>query len=266
MRGEESSIDPQIARRMAGHDPHDGHDTGGVPWHGRDLSPNPFSQDTGEPDPAVVEALTGDRSEREVVEVLQRSRFFVPVVAAPGDGAEAGTDSVADMATVVLTSPEGERALPVFTSLASLADWDPAARPVPVAASTLGMAAAQESCDAILVDLGQDHARVLRASMIYAFAEERAWVPAHEDVVVGESLGRARDAVRADPRWAAALVDLRPAGLAPTGDLVVEVLSQPGLDRSDLHAMLAAVGERLAADADLRVRIDGVRFSVLAAR
>ncbi|AKT51662.1 hypothetical protein ADJ73_10845 [Arsenicicoccus sp. oral taxon 190] len=248
---------------MADHEPVAGRDTGGVPWHGRELTDNPFAQDTGNVDPLLAAALA-DPDEEALLAAVARARLFVPVVAAPGDEAAAGTDSVADMATVVLTSPDGERALPAFSSLTALTGWDAAARPVPVTAQTLAQAAVQERCDAVVVDLGHEQARVLRASMVYALAQGRAWVPADQDVVVGESVDTARAAVVADERLHGLVHDVRVGGLTPSGELRVDVVVPRGLDRQTLHLVLAEVGRQLSGDVELRARIDGVTFSVVA--
>ena len=45
------------------------------------------------------------------------------------------------MAAMTLLAADGHRALPVFTSIAALAAWDPAARPVPVTAARAAQAA-----------------------------------------------------------------------------------------------------------------------------
>lgn len=244
---------------MAGHDAAHGRDTGGVPWRGRDLAPSPFSQDTGAVDPALAAALATDEvDERALLRAVAGARTFVPVVAAPGEAAEAGTDSVADMATVVLTGPDGQRALPAFSSLQTLAAWDPSARPVPVTSVTLAQAAVQEGCDAILLDLGDDRGRVLRASMVYALAQSREWVPAHEDAVVLGALRRARVEV-----GSARLHDVRAAGLTPSGALRVDVVLDPGLPAPELDELLGRLGALLAEDVELRARLDGLTFTLV---
>ena len=79
----------------------------------------------------------------------------------------------------------------MFTSLESLAAWDPAARPVPVRAAAAAQAAISESCDVLVVDVSSPHATVLRSSMLWALAQERAWLPAHrDDHVHGRSASR----------------------------------------------------------------------------
>ena len=115
----------------------------------------------------------------------------MPVVAAPAEvdtSGELAVEKSTDMAAVTLTSPDGQRALPVFSSMAALTRWDPAARPVPVTSARAAQAAVSERCEVMLLDLGAEHAQVLRPSMVWALAQERAWLPAHEDPFVAQAL------------------------------------------------------------------------------
>ena len=112
------------------------------------------------------------------------ARLIVPVVAEPTEVDESGDHAVekrTDMAAVVLEAPDGTRALPAFTSAAALAEWDPAARPVPVAADRAAQAAVSERCDVIVLDVAGAVTTTLRPSMVWALAQRREWVPAHED-------------------------------------------------------------------------------------
>ena len=124
--------------------------------------PDPgFAGDAGEADPRLARALAaydGDRAAYvEVLAALQAARLLVPVVAVLGE-AEIGADGLArdkssDMATVLVTRPDGRRGLLAFTSLAAMARWDAEARPVPVTAQLAARAAVQEGAEALVVDL-----------------------------------------------------------------------------------------------------------------
>ena len=132
--------------------------------------------------------------EAELVAAVAAARLLVPVVAAPAEvdtSGELAVEKSTDMAAVTLTSPDGQRALPVFSSMAALTRWDPAARPVPVTSARAAQAAVSERCEVMLLDLGAEHAQVLRPSMVWALAQERAWLPAHEDPFVTQALTRA---------------------------------------------------------------------------
>lgn len=265
-------------RRFAGHDPKRGHDTAGVPWAGRTLVGTGFGDDSGAADPALLEALADPSDEIALVGAVSRARLLVPVVALPGEmvavseasGAAHGepgartssrlrADASSDMAAVTLVAPDGARALPAFTSLSALAAWDSTARPVPVTAQRAALAAVQESCGTVLLDLGSVHGAgrggyALRSSMVWALAMDRPWQPAHLDSAVDSAV--------------AATLTVEPAATAYAlaagshGALQVTLTLGPGLRRDEVQALVTRVGERLAADGEVRPRIDALSFTL----
>ena len=58
------------------------------------------------------------------------------------------------MAVVSMVNAAGERGLLAFTGLDSLAAWDPAARPVPVAGPQAAQAALEDGATALVIDVG----------------------------------------------------------------------------------------------------------------
>jgi hypothetical protein len=151
-------------------------DSAGVPFGGRELSGTGFDGDTGEVDAALATALTDPTQERALVGAVQRARLFVPIVAEPAEVDDSGAlavDKQTDLAAVVLVAPDGTRALPVFSSLATLASWDAQARPVPVTAARAAQAAVSERCDVMVVDLAGSSTVALRPSMVWALAQQR---------------------------------------------------------------------------------------------
>src|SRR5690606_5460437 len=133
-----------MTHRFSGHDPAAGTDTGGTPWQGRTLTGTGFDSDTGEADARLAELLAQEAPDpAELVAAVASVRLIVPIVAAPGeidDSSGIPVDATSDMASVTLVAPDGQRALPVFTSAAALVAWDPTARPVPVTAQRAALA------------------------------------------------------------------------------------------------------------------------------
>jgi hypothetical protein len=124
--------------------------------------PDPgFADDAGEADPRLARALAdlaaGTASSGAVLALLQDARLLVPVVAVLGevevDEQGLAHDKSADMAAVLVQAPDGSKGLLAFTSTASMARWDPQARPVPVPTATAATAAIQDGAEALLVDL-----------------------------------------------------------------------------------------------------------------
>lgn len=225
----------------------------------RDLVFTGFEGDDGGADPALSAALeAGDAS--ALMSVLKSARLLVPIVAEPvetevQDGLT--VDKQTDMAAVTLVAPDGERALPVFTSLAAIAAWDPAARPVPVTSARAGQAAVSELCDVIVIDVAGPTTTVLRPSMVWALAQERDWLIPHEDPFVAKAVTAAL--AEESSVLGHRIEEGAPAGQGILG-LVLE-LSQ-GLAPEEIQQIATRVGERLATDGELRARIDGLAFRI----
>jgi hypothetical protein len=161
------------------------------------------------------------------------------------------------MALVTLTSPDGVRALPVFSSLESLARWDSAARPVPVEARRAAVSAVAEGCDVVVLDPSGPISFVVGRPALWALGQGRSWVPAHRDPQVAAVL---RDV-------AAALADVDSVTGEPgeRAELRVVVAVSADLDREALRALGARVGERLQASDVVRERVDGVELALVRA-
>ncbi len=270
--------------RLAGHDAAAGADTAGTTWAGRLLSASPFADDDGTPDAQVRAALAAARdaapgteayarAEADLLAALASARIFAAVEAVASQvedgpvaedgpaggsgGAEAGSplrrEVVSDMAGPVLTAPDGRRATPVFTGTDTLAAWRPGARPVPVRSADAARAAIEDACDVMLLDIGTDLGRVLRLSQVWALAQERPWLPAHEDPTVLAALARASSG-RPD------VVGARLADGSVHGPGVTRVVLtlRAGLSPEEVRACAQVVGDSLATDPDVRIRIDDV--------
>ena len=172
-------------------------------------------------------------------------------------------DKRTDMALVTLTAPDGRRALPLFTSVAALAAWDPAARPVPVSAARAAQAAVAEGCHVAVVDLAGPTPRPSCARACCGRWRRRPrGTPSHTDPFVARSVSRA---VADEPDVLVhRLEEGEPPGQwRPPG--------RPGparraARRSRSQALATRVGERLATDGELRARVDALTFAVEAVR
>jgi hypothetical protein len=257
-------------------------DSAGQAWAGKNIPSHGFADDTGAADPDLIALLEGlartvsgagasaagaaetGASEADLVGHVARTRWLVPVVAVASDVDDSGEHRVetrSDMAAVTITAPDGQRALPMFTSLASLSAWDPDARPVPVSAAAAARAAIGEECQVLLVDLGSPHTTVLRPSMLWALAQERDWRPSHDDEHVAAAVAAA---VRGEQ--AVAGHRLEAGEPARAGVLRVVLVLHPGLDADAVQALATRIGERIATDGETRARIDALTFALETAR
>ncbi|MET7755613.1 SseB family protein [Streptomyces sp. NPDC005389] len=213
--------------------------------------PDPgFSDDDGTADPRLAAALAAWAEDRiahgPVLDALREARLLVPVVAVLG---EVETDEnglrrekTSDMAVPTLTAGD-RRALPAFTSIASLALWDPEARPVAVPLHQALQAAAHEKADTVVLDLAGPVPYQLTGPALLALAEGRTSADPLDDPAVREAV---RAAVAAEP--AVLRAHLGPGAADGTLALVLAEGGSP-----------AEAGERvaraLAADETLRARL-----------
>ena len=125
---------------------------------GRTIAAQRFPADDGSADAGVTAALaaylSGEGSERAALLALAATRLLVPVVARTGEAARGagGHEHTSEMALPTVVGNDGRPALLAFTSADSLARWRPDARPVPVHATAVWQAAAQET-GAVVIDL-----------------------------------------------------------------------------------------------------------------
>jgi hypothetical protein len=215
--------------------------------------PNPgFADDDGTADPALAAALADfarDRAtEPALLAALRAARLMVPIVALLGevevDANGHKHEKTSDMAVPVLQAPDGRRALPAFTSLASLAAWQADARPAPVAAPQAVLTAYAEQADVLLIDPAGPVTYELTGARMRAVAENRVWQPPVEDEQVREAV---RALLAAEPQVLGA--ELR-AGRET--DAVLALALAEGAPVQELAQRLATA---LAEEPVLRVRL-----------
>lgn len=228
-------------------------DSAGTPWTGRTLPAGDFAGDDGAADPRLIAALTADvADDQAVVRAIASARMLVPIVAVQGN--EPASDQASDMALVTLTGPDGKRALPVFSSIATLAAWDATARPVPVQAGRAAVSAVAEGCDLMVLDPAGPVTYVVSRPALWALGAGRDWRPAHED---GEVLAAIEGAVAAEP-------DVVTFGAVPgqSAQLQVTLMVREGLAAEPVRAVAQRVADALQASDVVRERVDGLELRV----
>ena len=148
--------------------------------HERTLAPSPFPGDDGSASATTRDALaraaqdSGPAAYLRAVAALCTDRLLVPVVAtATRLGETTGglsSDKEAEMAVVMLRTPDGRRALLAFTGLDALQTWQSAARPVPVTLDHAAATARTEGATAVLVDCAGPAALVIEGEVLAALA------------------------------------------------------------------------------------------------
>jgi len=228
------------------------------------LAPAQFQDDDGSPDPDLEQALqacSAGSGTEAVVAALARARVLVPVVAVLGESGQSSltglrSDKSADMALVTLTSPDGRRTLPVFSSTAALAAWDARARPVPVHARRAALSAVQDGCELLVVDPAGAGVLVPRPA-VWAVAQDEAWIPSPRHPRVRAAV---LEAVAHEP--AVLAVHQEPGARA---ELRVLLQVRAGLDRAGLDAVTSRITAALAASQVVADLVDSVELRVVPA-
>lgn len=146
----------------------------------REIVGSAFPTDTGACDPRLRAALaaydgtTAAAAYVEAVNALANARVLVPVVAMLGevevDDDGRAHDKSSEMSTVLITNPAGEKALLAFSSIETLARWDPGARPVPVQAIEAARAALAEDAVGMVLDIAGPTKLVIEGDLLAQFA------------------------------------------------------------------------------------------------
>ncbi|MGY4646166.1 SseB family protein [Cellulomonas sp. URHB0016] len=240
---------------------------------GRELPPSsPFAGDDGTADPVVTAALeaygAGSGPLADVVAALAGTRVLVPVLAeletadvVVHGGHAHVVDKEASAGVVALRTPDGRTALPVFTSVATVAAWRPDARPVPSDVARAALSVVSEGWDVVVVDPGGPVTALVPRPAVWALAQQLPWVPAVADGRVDQDIDRAvREAL-------SAVAGVVGASTVPgtRAEVAVVLTLVPGLDRAGLDAVLAQVNAALAADETVATRVDSLDLRLRAA-
>lgn len=241
-------------------------DSAGVPWGGRELHSNPFAGDTGEADPALLEALRSvaaapldPQLHRAVLTALRGARLYAPILPTVLQQSvdERGLihDNASEMAMVRLAAGDGREATPAFTDIPALTAWHDQARPVPIEAERLGAAAVEEGAQLVVIDPGTPHTFLLRRPALWAFLQDLPWQPAWADAAVAGALQTAVQGFD----W------IRGAGMGPATQSVhaggTEVRIELRIAQQPSPEQAAELQRALAASVDLVDRVDSLTLS-----
>ena len=190
---------------------------------------------------------------------LHGARVFAAVAAVAEDTATTAAglrvDKTADIALVVLQDPTGRRALPVFSSLATLRVWDVVARPVPVEGPRAAGVALAEGAGDLLLDPAGPQPVTFGEREVRALLRAAPTVPAYDD----ETLAATIRAVTSH------LPAVRSARLAPWPGadarltLVVDPAGDPAETAREVSARHGPLAPALVRGLDVAVKLDQSR-------
>lgn len=222
------------------------HDSAGVPWEGREFSVNPFAGDDGSADEELARALSGEVNLSSVVNALRGKRLLVPLLAELGES-EVGphgqlVDKSADLSIVAVATPDGKTAIPAFSCVAAMQAWRSDARPVPVGAEKLAVAAVGEGHERVILDPATSAVGIRRPALA-ALAQNLPWVNPSANLelraLVEQALSGVREAVGFN------LLDGDPSGKLISPELAIILKLEPGLSVEQVQGLMADFGVAL---------------------
>lgn len=239
-------------------------DSAGIPFAGRRFHENPATADDGSAPAPVLDAIrrlrAGELGIQHLVAALHGERLLVPLVTVAGDhgvGPYGQTvDKTQELSIVTVAGPDGRSVLPAFTSVDAMRAWDADARPIPIQASRIALAAAAEGTPLIVVDPGSETQTVVRSPAFRALATGEEWTPPFEDPEVADAFGASVTGEAAVEAIGLASAD--PAGRSAGPELVVLLRLTGGVDQEDRRLLLARLQERWAADELIATRVDSI--------
>jgi len=236
-------------------------------WAGRKFEPSQSTDDDGSAPVALIDAIRRFRlhevGEADVVETLRGSRLLVPLVAhrAEAEVNSAGqvADKRAELAMVTVLGPDGRSVLPVFSSVEAMRGWNVDARPVPVAAVRVALAAASEHTDVVVLDPKSVTEFAIRRPALWAIGQSHNWIPSYLDDQVRQAFTRVEDVRVLAITLAAGDPDARLAG----PELLVCLTVRPGLTQGELDHLLVGLQKSWAADEIIASRVDSLGVKVV---
>lgn len=237
-------------------------DSAGVPWEGRHFESNQWANDDGSPDPtlqAAIDAFLAQQSHAEdVVRAFGGARLLIPLIAQLGE-AGAGShgqtvDKSADLSIVSVETPDGQVGLPVFSSVVTMRHWNPLARPVPIEAARVALAAASENNTRIVLDPASESEFVIRRPAIEAIARQVSWVHPARNSELKALIAKAIDAESAIENFA--IQDGDPRCRLQGPEVLVFLKIGAGTDQGLLEKLLSRLTTAWAKEPSLALGVD----------
>src|SRR4051812_29240873 len=243
-------------------------DSAGIPFEGRAFHENPGAGDDGSAPPRLLEAIRRFRAHEvgapEVVAALHGSRLLIPLVAVRGDDGVGPhgqlVDKTQELSIVTVAGPDGRNVLPAFTSVTALSAWDAAARPIPIEATRVALAAAAEGTPLIVLDPGSPTEFAVRAPAFEAVATGSTWTPSYADEAVLDAF--LADGAREPALRAIQLAPGDPGARLAGPELLVQLSVRAGLEKDELDALLGRLQAAWAADSVIAARVDSIGVRV----
>ncbi len=243
-------------------------DSAGNSWEGRAFHENPYAGDDGTTPAIVAEALAELRqsggSIRGVIAALHGARLLIPLVAHAGEEfdpeAPIMEDKVQELAVVTVAGPDDRPVIPVFTSAAAMKSWNSDARPIPMDAQRVALAAASEGVDRIVLNATTDDELIIRRPALWALAQGQDWVPAWEDADLQRTLDKLVSTIRGVVKLTLEPADLEGRGFTPELRVILHLVA--GLTQEDLSVLVTKLNDVLTGSTALQMAADSIELKL----
>lgn len=269
--GADDRVTGPIGGSTAGHlfGSSDRADSAGVPWQGRSFAHTAASDDDGSADQALLAALTdfasGAGDPAIVVDAVRGARLLVPLLARAGDVRVTSdgrtVDKTQELSLATVRAPDGRSVLPAFSSVRTMAAWNPRARPVPAAGPRIALAAAGEQTELIVIDPTSPTEFVLRRPAIKALATDEPWAPPWSDGEVAAAFRRALGTE--ESAIGLTLENGDPTARLRGAEVEVVLRLRPGLDQDALRDLVQRLSTTWGASAVIAERVDSMALRLL---
>lgn len=248
-------------------------DSAGVPWEGRHFESNQWANDDGSADPGLLQALTTFKardaqepaSPEAVIDALRTARLLVPLIAALGESGEGAhgqtVDKSADLSIVSVQTPDGQVGLPVFSCVQTMQAWNRMARPVPIEATRVALAAAGENNTRIVLDPGSETEFVIRRQAIEAIARQEPWIHPVNSAEVRAEIAKAINAESAIENYAIQNGD--PMARLANAEVLVFLKLATEMSDSGLSEMLQRITSTWAESQAVTKAVDSLAIKVV---
>jgi hypothetical protein len=192
---------------------------------------------------------------------------LIPLLAHAGEVGVAAdghlVDKTQELSIVTVAGPDGRKVLPAFTSVQTLAAWDPQARPVPAAGPRVALAAVSEQTELIVIDPASPTEFVLRRPAVFALAQGEPWRSPERDPAVRAAFERSR-ADEADV-LGLELIPGDPQHRMRAAELAIRLRLRDGLDQAALQALTSRLSSRWAASPAIATSVDSLALQLVRA-
>lgn len=243
-------------------------DSAGTPWAGRSFDVNNFAGDDGSAPELLIETISnfhiGTASAEQVVDAIRESRLLIPLLAQLGESEEGAhgqtVDKSAELSIVTVATPDDQNGLPVFSSVAAMQRWNPTARPIPVDARRVALAAVVEENTRVILDPESNTEFAIRRPALAAIAQDLNWVhPVRNKEVhdaIAAVIAKSPDFIAFD------VIDCDPKSRLHFAELELQLTLKPGLSEERVAELMQGLAIGLGESGEIAEHVDSLRVKL----